>query len=518
MAKLRDSLERLKALSAKSGMAIVDLSELNIDKSVVDRVPVQTAKQYKIMPIGFEKKTLTVALADPLDLRILDDLRFRLNYNIKGVIADEAEIEKAIQKYYGLKVEKLEAEAPEEAKEGVDRAGLEKLASQAPVVKLLDLVLLQAVKDKASDIHFEPFEDKFLIRYRVDGVLYEISPPPKRLSLALISRIKVMANLDIAERRLPQDGRISTEISGRNVDLRVSTLPTVFGESVVIRVLDKGIVALSLDQLGFAPDLLKMLKDLIHRPNGIILVTGPTGCGKTTTLYSCLKEINKPEFKMLTAEDPVEYDIPGIIQIPINPKIGLTFTTSLRSMLRQDPDIVMVGEARDQETARIAIQASLTGHLVFSTLHTNDAVGAITRLMDMGVEPYLITSSVEVVIAQRLVRTICPKCKESYQLLADSPQLKDLGLKTEGGKLKAYRGKGCESCHNTGYKGRTAIAELFVMSDPIRALALERNPTSILRQKAQELGMKTLREDGLNKIYDGITTIEEVIRETKQYV
>lgn len=517
MAKRPNSLERLKALSAKSGMPIVELSKLNIDKSVVDRVPAQTAKQYKIMPIGFEKETLTVALSDPFDLRILDDLRFRLNHYIKGVIADEAEIERAIQKYYGQRSERLEPEALEEAKEGVDHAGLEKLASQAPVVKLLDLILLQAVKDKASDIHFEPFEDKFLIRYRVDGILYEISPPPKRLNLALSSRIKVMANLDIAERRLPQDGRISTQIGDRSVDLRVSTLPTVFGESIVIRVLDKGIVALTLDRLGFAPDTLQKLKDLIHRPSGIILVTGPTGCGKTTTLYSCLKEINKPDFKILTAEDPVEYDIPGIIQIPISPKMGLTFAISLRSMLRQDPDIVMVGEARDLETARIAIQASLTGHLVFSTLHTNDATGAITRLMDMGVEPYLITSSVKAVIAQRLIRTICPKCKETYKPAEDL--VAELGLSSrdvEGKKF--FRGKGCEDCHNTGYKGRTAIAELFVMSDPIKALALERTPTSVLRQKAQELGMRTLREDGLSKIYNGITTIEEVTRETKQYV
>lgn len=515
----------LRALGIQGGMEVVNIKNMDISSEVIEKVSASIVKIYNVIPISFAQNTLTVALAEPLNINILDDLRFMLGISIKGVIANEHDIHQKIEKYYADKgesieevIDEIDAKIPHIFSNGNEKdiSKLQELASQAPVVKLLNLVLLQAVKDKASDIHFEPFEDTFKIRYRVDGVLYEITHPPKSLSLAITSRIKVMSNLDIAETRLPQDGRIMINIAGKNVDLRVSTLPTVFGESVVMRVLDRSIVGLSIDEIGMLDDTKYKLVEILKKPNGIVLSTGPTGCGKTTTLYSCLRVINKIDYKIITTEDPVEYDMPGIIQVNIKPKINLTFAACLRSILRQDPDIIMVGEIRDAETAQISIQASLTGHLVFSTLHTNDAPGAITRLIDMGVEPFLLTSTLEAVIAQRLVRTICPECREEY--VPDKKELSQLDLTpkdVEGRKF--YYGKGCDNCNNIGYRGRTGIYEVLMMDDNLRPLIIERSPAAIIREVGRESGMRTLREDGLVKMCSGITTIEEVVRETQGY-
>lgn len=519
--------EVLKTLGVQAGMEYVDLKKLVISNEVLQKVPPSIAKIYKVIPVKFENNTLTIAMNDPLNVNIPDDLRFMLECPVKCVIATENDILETIQKYYGesgesinellREIEKKIPAVPTEEEEVTDVMVLQELASQPPVVKLLNLILLQAVKDRASDIHFEPFEKRYVVRYRVDGVLYDITNPPKNLALAISSRIKVMSNLDIAERRLPQDGRIMIAVEGKNVDLRVSVLPTVFGESIVMRVLDKEVVSLSLDQIGLSESLKTQLRQIIHRPNGIILVTGPTGCGKTTTLYSCLKEINKIDDKIITTEDPVEYDIPGIIQVSIKPKINLNFATCLRHILRQDPDIIMVGEVRDSETLQIAIQASLTGHLVFSTLHTNDAPGAITRLINMGAEPFLITSTLETVIAQRLVRVICKSCRERYD--PDPKTQEELNLtKEEMKNMKFYSGRGCNLCNKSGYRGRTAIFEFLKITENLRPLIMEKCQTSLIREMARKEGMKTLREDGLEKIKQGITTVEEVVRETQQYV
>jgi type IV pilus assembly protein PilB len=444
---------------------------------------------------------------------------------VQVVVADPAEVEKAVEKYYGsdetgnfseiLKEmgSELElAKGGEEIDTG-DRKLIESLANEVPIVKFVNLVLQQAVLDRASDIHFEPFESEFRIRYRVDGALYEMVPPPKSLALAITSRVKVMANLNITEVRLPQDGRISATIMGRQVDLRVSTLPTAFGESVVLRVLDRSSVTLDIDALGFPKYLHDFVTEVIQRPNGIFVVTGPTGCGKTTTLYSCLRRVNTIDSKLLTAEDPVEFDIDGIMQVAINESVGMTFAKALKSFLRQDPDIIMVGEMRDLETAQISIQASLTGHLVLSTLHTNDAPGAVTRLVDMGVEPFLISSTLMAVLAQRLVRTTCTNCRTPFEPTENQLSLLNLSPHDLGDKV-FYYGRGCSVCNDTGYKGRKGIYELLVMSEPIRGLINERAPTVVMRQKAVELGMVTLREDGLRGIFEGDTTIEEIVKYT----
>jgi len=392
-------------------------------------------------------------------------------------------------------------------------ADLETLANETPIIRFVNLVLFQAIQDRASDIHFEPFEDEFKIRYRVDGALYEMSPPPKHLALPVISRIKVMSNLDISERRLPQDGRISMQIAGRAIDLRVSTLPTQFGESVVLRVLDRAAVNLDIKTLGFPKAIHEYVTEAIQQPNGIFVVTGPTGSGKTTTLYSCMRSINSIEAKLLTVEDPVEYDIEGIMQVAVNEPVGMTFSKALRAFLRQDPDIIMLGEMRDLETSQIAIQASLTGHLVLSTLHTNDAPGAVTRLIDMGVEPFLISSTLMAVLAQRLVRTICKKCRTPFEPTETQLSLLNLSPHDIGDKV-FYYGRGCAGCNDTGYRGRRGIFELLVASEPVRLLINERAPTVVIRQKAVELGMVTLREDGLRGIFDGDTTIEEIVKYT----
>jgi len=390
---------------------------------------------------------------------------------------------------------------------------LKELSEANPVKKLLNLVLLQAIRDKASDIHFEPFENEYKMRYRIDGVLYEMIPPPKHIAAALSSRIKVMANLDIAERRLPQDGRISLTVQGNPVDLRVSVLPTMFGESVVLRVLDRTQVSLDLEKLGLRQDDLKLVRQLIHKPNGIVIVTGPTGCGKTTTLYAALSDLNDVETKLITTEDPIEYDIDGIIQVQMKPDIGLTFARCLRHILRQDPDIILVGEIRDLETAEIAAQASLTGHVVFTTLHTNDAPSSIARLLDLGVEPFLITATLEGIVAQRLVRKICKNCKTSFE--PTEAQMIELGLTPESirGKKFCY-GRGCDRCNNTGYRGRIAIFEIMTFNDEIRDLVMNHASTNILRAASRKAGMKLLRDNGLAAIYDGVTTIDEIVKET----
>jgi type IV pilus assembly protein PilB len=505
---------------------IVDLDKREISPELLERVPPSIAKIYNLIPLKSENDTLTVAVSEPLSFSALEELRFALGVNIKEALCTRGQLQKALEKYYAAKKESLK-EILLQANQGVAKSaakveelGLDKLkelAGQAPVIKLINQVILEAVERKASDIHLEPFEEEYRIRYRIDGECYEVVRPPKTLSLALASRIKVLANLDVAETRLPQDGRILLNIGEKKIDLRVSCLPTVFGESVVMRVLDKSTVNLSLEQIGLGDALKEKIRSLINRPNGIILVTGPTGSGKTTTLYSCLREINKIDYKIITTEDPVEYDIPGIIQVSIRPKINLSFALSLRHILRQDPDIIMVGEIRDSETAEIAIQAALTGHLVFSTLHTNDAPGAITRLFDMGVEPFLITSTLQAALAQRLVRLICPQCKEKYS--PKESELALIGLSTqEAAQYTFYRGKGCENCHQSGYRGRSGIFELFLLSDEIRALIIEQKPSAVLREAARKQGMRTLREDGLEKIFSGLTTIEEVARQTQWFV
>ncbi|MCK4261651.1 type II secretion system ATPase GspE [bacterium] len=517
----------LKSLGEQTNMPSVNLNELEISRDAIDRVSASIARIYKIMPISWSDNTLTVAMADPMNVYTLDDLRFMLGCELKGAVSTEEAVNKAIERYYGAEMESMgdlleqigqegAITEIEEEEGGADVQQLQELAEQVPVVKLLNLVLMEAIKNRASDIHFEPFEDQFKIRYRVDGTLYEMVPPPKHLSLALTSRIKVMSNLDIAERRLPQAGRIQLNMGGREVDLRISTLPTVFGESVVMRVLDRSVVMLALDQVGMQADDLSRFEQLIRKPNGIILGTGPTGCGKTTTLYSALKVLNSPDVKIITTEDPVEYNIPGIMQVQIKEAIDLTFAKCLRHILRQDPDIILVGEIRDLETAEIAIQASLTGHLVLSTLHTNDAPSTVTRLIDMDIEPFMLTSTVEAVLAQRLVRTICQNCKEPYQ--PDERELQEIGLSVEETADKTfYRGRGCDLCDKRGYKGRTGIFELLIINEDIRVLIIEKAPAKDIRVKAMEHGMRTMRDDGLEKVYHGITTIEEIVKGTQLF-
>ena len=503
------------------GTEYVDLSEKEIAPKIVRLIPGGLARLHRALPIGMSGNTLRVALVDPLDLRATEDLRFALGKDVDVVVASAEQIEDRIKQYYGTDTSSMEeilkqlGEAGEllQLHKGEGAVAVEAEANATPIIRFVDLILYQAIQDRASDIHFEPFENEFKIRYRVDGALYEMPPPPRHLALPVISRVKVMANMNIAERRLPQDGRIQKNIGGRSVDLRVSTLPTQFGESLVLRVLDRTTVNLDLEMLGMPDYIHDYVLEVIQRPNGIFIATGPTGSGKTTTLYSCLRKINTIDSKLLTAEEPVEYDLEGIVQVPVNEAIGLTFGRVLRAFLRQDPDRIMVGETRDLQTAQIAIQASLTGHLVFTTLHTNDAPSAITRLIDMGVEPFLISSTLEAVLGQRLLRRICQQCRTAYapneELLAQLEiSRRDIGAKT------FYCGKGCEACNNTGYKGRKGIYELMKITDPLRELINERAPTVVLKEKAVELGMVTLRQDGLRSIFAGDTSIEEVLKYT----
>ena len=499
----------------------IDVTERDIAPEILHLIPSGLARLLGALPIEMSGSTLRVALVDPFDLHTAEDLRFALGKDIQVVVSPPEQIEELIKQYYGTDTTSMEdvlkqlGEAGEllQLRETDGDAAVEAEANTTPIIRFVDLVLYHAIQDRASDIHFEPFEDEFKIRYRVDGALYEMSPPPRHLALPVISRVKVMANMNIAERRLPQDGRIQKNIAGRNVDLRVSTLPTQYGESLVLRVLDRSIVNLDLEALGMPDYIFNFLLEMIERPNGIFIATGPTGSGKTTTLYSCLRRINTIDSKLITVEEPVEYDLEGIVQVPVNEGIGLTFARALRSFLRQDPDRIMVGETRDLETAQIAIQASLTGHLVFTTLHTNDAPGAITRLIDMGVEPFLISSTLEAVLGQRLLRSICRQCRTTYE--PSDTFLAELGIsRADIGDKQFFYGKGCDACNNTGYKGRKGIYELLKITDPVRELINERAPTVTIRQKAIELGMSTLRQDGLRSIYAGDTTIEEVLRYT----
>lgn len=492
-----------------------DLAAFEPTPEILQLIPAGMARLNGAFPIQLAPDGLHVALTDPLNPQLLEDLRFGLGRSVAPVVARQEQVQALIDKYYGSGTESIEeifGQLGANAGAG-DRASTEAEANSAPIVRFVDIVLQQAIKEKASDIHFEPFEHEFKIRYRVDGALYEMAPPPVHLANSVISRIKVMSNMNIAERRVPQDGRIMTVVDGKQVDMRVSTLPTQYGESVVLRVLDRSSVNLDLKALGMPSFLFDYIQDTIHKPNGIFIVTGPTGAGKTTTLYAALREINTIDSKLLTAEDPVEYDIEGIMQVPVNDAVGLTFGRVLRAFLRQDPDRIMVGEMRDVETAQIAIQASLTGHLVLSTLHTNDAAGAVTRLVDMGVEPFLVAATLEGVLAQRLLRTICKECKAPYQ--PNTIVLNQLGLShSDIGNKHFYTGTGCGKCGKSGYKGRKGIYELLDINDPLRELITQKAPTLVLRQKAIELGMVTLREDGLRNIFDGETTIEEVLKYT----
>ena len=515
-----------QALGEQMSLRTVALGDLSIEPDVLEKVTEPMAQMYRIIPIEFADDTLTVAMCDPQNLAVQDELRTFLGFNIQVVVSTEPAMIAALDRYYGENTESVEsivsdlendvdlAAAVAAAESGtVDLTSVEALADSAPVRKLLNMVLLLAIKDHASDLHFEPFEDEFRIRIKADGVLYEMVPPPRHLAFAITTRIKVMADLDIAERRMPQDGRIELNVGGHPVDLRVSVLPTMFGESVVMRVLDRSVVSLDLKNVGMNDELMAGFRDVISKPNGIVLVTGPTGSGKTTTLYSALNELNTIEDKLITTEDPVEYDMDGIIQVPIDASIGNTFAKCLRAILRQDPDKILVGEIRDLETAEIAVQASLTGHMVFSTLHTNDAPSTITRMKDMGVPTFLITATVEAILAQRLVRRVCSKCKEEYSPSAEI--IDDLELTAEDLKGKQfYRGAGCENCNNTGYKGRVGLFELMIMNNELRELIMQNSSADDLRVVAQKHGMITLREAGMKAAYSGTTTPEEVIRET----
>jgi type IV pilus assembly protein PilB len=503
----------LKALAEQSGMTTVDLAKIQIPKDVLAKVDPETAQAFRVVPFALEGRELSVALADPMNTAVLNDIGFMTGLTVKGALASEDAINAVLAKSFAPEddldalLDTLEAQA----KGSIDDAAA--LARSAPVVRLLNHILLAAIRDRSSDIHFEPYEEEFRIRYRVDGTLFELRSPPKHLAVALISRVKVLASLDIAETRLPQDGRIELLVGGRAIDIRVSTLPTMYGESCVMRILDRSVVSLDIENLGLRADDLRLVRDLIDRPHGIVLVTGPTGSGKTTTLYSCLNAINDPGTKIITTEDPVEYDLDGVVQVQVNEEIGVTYATCLRSILRQDPDKILVGEIRDKETGQIAVEAALTGHLVFSTLHTNDAPTAVTRLVDIGVEPYLVAAVLEGIIAQRLVRRICKKCK-NFAIPLDEV-LMELGLtRSEVGDRKFAFGKGCQECHGTGYRGRMAIFEFLVMNDALSAAITDGISLTRFRDLAREHGMRSLRDSGLRAIFDGETTPEEVVRET----
>jgi type IV pilus assembly protein PilB len=501
------------------GVGIVnDLAHFNAPPELLAIIPGGMARLHGAFPVNIDSAGLTVCLVDPLNPQVLEDLRFALGKEIILAVAPSHVVEKKINEAYGGEGQALD-EILNQLQAGVDNGSdaagqnAEAEANSAPIIRYVDLVLYQAINEGASDIHFEPFERDFKIRYRVDGSLYEMAPPPPHLALPIISRLKVMSNMNIAEKRIPQDGRIVKHVGDKQVDMRVSSLPTQHGESIVLRVLDRSNINLSLDMLGMPPAIFDYINKTVRKPNGIFVCTGPTGAGKTTTLYAALKEINTMDSKLLTAEDPVEYDVDGIVQVPVYESIGLTFSRILRAFLRQDPDRILVGEIRDVDTAQIAIQASLTGHLVLSTLHTNDAPGAVTRLIDMGTEPFLVAASLEGILAQRLLRTICKDCRASYE--PNEALLNQLGVSShELGDKEFYTGRGCDVCDQSGYKGRRGLFELLDMSDPIRELVTDRAPTVVIKQKAIELGMNTLREDGLRNIYEGNTTIEEVLKYT----
>ncbi len=510
-------------LSQQLNIPYVKIKDREISPMVIQKVPAKFASHYKIIPLDFKDNCLIIAITDPLDIRTLDDIRLLLGWEVKAVLASELEIQDAIRRYYGVGAETLERiiaqKSPdEELSMGTEKAeDLEALAEDASIIKFVNQILSEAIKERATDIHLEPFQDELRTRFRIDGVLYDINIPEtiKYFHAAIVSRIKIMAHLNIAEHRLPQDGRIKIKINEEELDLRISIIPTAFGESVHIRILSSQLF-LELEKLGLLPEDLKLIENVIKRPHGIIFVTGPTGSGKSTTLYAALARINSAAIKIITIEDPIEYQLKGVNQIQVSPKIGLNFATGLRHILRHDPDIMMVGEVRDYETAEIAIRAALTGHLVFSTLHTNDAAGAVTRLLDMAIEPFLVSSSLECLIAQRLVRLICPKCKtpiKSKQEILDQ-MTKDMHLQAQ--QIELYQGKGCEECRFTGYRGRTGIYEILTITEPIRELILSRASSQQIKQKAISQGMRTLRHDGLQKVLKGLTTYTEVVRVTQQ--
>lgn len=516
-----------EALAAQKGMEIVTLDSIEVPKETVRLLTPQMANIYRVVPVDYQDdtNTLTIAMCNPDNFAATDDIKRFLGYNVLACYSPEDQLTKALTRYYPEEAEENIEDLIEEIKkdknlsqlqgrgDSIDLDTLKELAESNPVKKLLNLVLLQAIRDKASDIHFEPFENEFRMRYRIDGVLYEMVPPPHHIALAIASRIKVMANLDIAERRIPQDGRIPLTVNNQPIDLRVSVLPTMFGESIVMRVLDRTQLNLDVEKLGMGEDDIRVFRQLIHRPHGIVIVTGPTGSGKTTTLYSALTERNDIAVKIITAENPVEYDIDGLMQVQTNEEIGLTFARCLRAYLRQDPDIILIGEIRDIETAKIAVEASLTGHLVFTTLHTNDAPSSIARLVDLGLEPFLVTATLEAIVAQRLVRRICNQCKTLFD--PTNELLMELELTREDIKGKQlFYGRGCDACNSTGYRGRTALFEIMCIDDELRDLIMKNASTQALRDVARKRGMGTLREAGLRGIYEGLTTIEEVVKQT----
>jgi general secretion pathway protein E/type IV pilus assembly protein PilB len=511
-----------KALASQFNMDMIDLAEYRVPDDVVALVPKHVARRYKIVPVGKHDNTLTVAISDPLDVDTVDSLRYILRMNVEPVIATKTDIENSITRYYGSADDTVENMLQEITEGEVDfglptnkaaQTKLEDIAetdADAPIIKLVGLVIMEAYRNRASDIHIEPLEKRLRVRYRIDGMLQEVDNPPKRLQASIISRLKIMSNMSIAEKRVPQDGRIQIPVMGRTLDLRVSCLPTNHGESIVMRILDKTSLLLGLGDLGFFSDDQETMSKIINMPDGVFLVTGPTGSGKTTTLYGCLNEINKPDRKIITVEDPVEYQLSGINQVQVNADINLTFAAALRSILRQAPNVIMIGEIRDLETANIAVQAALTGHLVFSTLHTNDAPSAVTRIVDMGVKPFLVASAVKAIMAQRLIRKVCPKCRVPY--MPTDYEMEVLKLNPDEMKnASMVRGHGCNECSKTGYRGRMGIYEIFSVDDEIRRLIYEKVPSNVIRARARELGMRTLREDGVRKIMAGITTPEEVI-------
>ena len=517
-----------KALASQFGMDTINLAEYRVPDEVLALVPRHIARRYKIVPVYRHDNTLTVAISDPMDVDTIDSLRYILRVNVEPVVASKPDIEASLARYYGSADDTVE-NMLQEITEGEIDLGISAKAAEfkidegaeteadAPIIKLVGLIINEAYRSRASDIHIEPMEKRLRVRYRIDGVLHEVENPPKKLQPTIISRLKIMSNMSIAEKRVPQDGRIEIPVMGRVLDLRVSCLPTNHGESIVMRILDKSSLLLGLSDLGFFTDQEEVMNRIIGSPDGVFLITGPTGSGKTTTLYACLNTINKPDRKIITVEDPVEYQLAGINQVQVNAEINLTFAAALRSILRQAPNIIMIGEIRDLETANIAVQSSLTGHLVFSTLHTNDAPSAVTRLIDIGVKPFLVASAVRAIMAQRLVRTVCPRCKEPY---TPSKYEMDM-LKLDPEEMKKatiYKGRGCSDCAKTGYRGRKGIFEIFVMDEEMRRMVYEKVPSNVLRNRAREIGMRTLREDGVRKIMAGITTPEEVISITQRDV
>ncbi len=509
------------ALEEFFGVPFAKKEDFPEEPILVNNISIQFMKEFKFIPVRLNNNKLTIIMANPRDFYTVDAIRVATNYEIQVLGGFEKEILEAIEKFYGSGSSSMEKiiedieSTPEfrmEDEENIDH--LRDLASEGPVIRLVNLLITRAIEMRASDIHLEPYEDRFRVRYRIDGVLHDIESLPKRLQAAIVSRIKIMAKLNIAERRLPQDGRIMLRVKGREIDFRVSSIPTIYGESVVLRILDKSSILLDIDKLGFPEDTLLEFKELIQRPHGIILVTGPTGSGKTTTLYCVLEKINSPEKKIITVEDPVEYQLEGINQMQVKPSIGLSFANALRSIVRQDPDVILIGEIRDSETAEIAIHSALTGHLVLSTLHTNDAPSAITRLIDMGMEDYLLSSTIIGILAQRLVRVACPYCQEPY--IPDPAIMKEMGIEEKNiSNFKIINVRGCDKCSNTGYWGRTGIFELLKVNDKIQRLILEKKDANIIREVARSQGMRTLREDGWLKVKQGITTISEVLRVTQ---